>query len=88
MSVPASRANGHGLEVSTSCDVVLVEHGDGGLLSAMTDVMNSYTTLDDVWAITVNVEGPTRFERYFSSQNAYGTPDASENRSVAWRGCA
>lgn len=49
-----------------------------GLLSAMTDVMNSYTTLDNVWAITVNVDGPTRFERYFSSQNSYGTPDASE----------
>ena len=49
-----------------------------GLLSAMTDVMNSYTTLDNVWAITVNVDGPTRFERDFSSQNSYDTPDASE----------
>jgi hypothetical protein len=49
-----------------------------GLLSAMTDVMNSYTTLDNVWAITVNVDGPTRFERYFSSPNSYGTPDANE----------
>ncbi len=49
-----------------------------GLLSAMTDVMNSYTTLDNVWAISVNVDGRTRFERYFSSQNSYGTPDASE----------
>ena len=49
-----------------------------GLLSAMTDVMNSYTTLDSVWAISVNVDGRTRFERYFSSQNSYGTPDASE----------
>ena len=44
----------------------------------MTDVMNSFTTLDNVWAITVNVDGLTRFERYFSSQNSYGTPDASE----------
>ena len=49
-----------------------------GLLSAMTDVMNSYTTLDNVWAITVNLDGPTRFARYFSSQNSYGTPDANE----------
>jgi hypothetical protein len=49
-----------------------------GLLSAMTDVMNSYTTLDNVWAITVNVDGPTRFGRYFSSQNSNGTPDAGE----------
>jgi hypothetical protein len=30
MSVPASRANAHGLEVSTSRDVV-AEHGDGGV---------------------------------------------------------
>ena len=49
-----------------------------GLLRAMTDVMNSYTTLDNVWAVTVDVDGPTRFGRYFSSQNSYGTPDASE----------
>jgi hypothetical protein len=49
-----------------------------GSLRAMTDVTNSYTTLDNVWAITVDVDGPTRFGRYFASQNSHGTPDAGE----------
>ena len=38
-----------------------------GLLGALADAMNLYTTLDNAWAIIVNVDGPTRFERYFSS---------------------
>jgi CubicO group peptidase (beta-lactamase class C family) len=45
------------------------------LAAAIAEHMNSYTTMDKVRAIIVNVDGRTRFERYFSSS-------ADESRSI------
>ena len=45
------------------------------LPAAIADVMNTYTTLENVRAIIVSVNGRTRFERYFSSS-------ADESRSI------
>lgn len=45
------------------------------LATAIADVMNSYTTLENVRAIIVNVNGRTRFEHYYSSS-------ADESRSI------
>ena len=71
------RAVGGVLEVWTQRGSVSVQRGPSQssaaadrLPAAIADVMNTYTTLgDNVRAIIVNVNGRTRFERYYSSSS-------------------
>jgi len=52
------------------------------LPAAIADVMNSYTTTGNVRAIIVNVNGRTRFERYYSSSPAESRNIYSVTESV------
>ena len=52
------------------------------LPAAIADVMNSYTTTGNVRAIIVNVNGRTRFERYYSSSPAESRNIYSVTKSV------
>jgi CubicO group peptidase (beta-lactamase class C family) len=52
------------------------------LPAAIADVMNTYTTLENVRAIIVNVDGRPRFERYFSSTADESRSSYSVTKSV------
>ena len=52
------------------------------LPAAIAEVMNSYTTTGNVRAIIVNVNGRTRFERYYSSSAAESRNIYSVTKSV------
>src|SRR5947207_1223782 len=52
------------------------------LPAAIADVMNSYTTTANVRAIIVDVNGRTRFERYYSSSPAESRNIYSVTKSV------
>ena len=52
------------------------------IAAAIADVMNTYTTFENVRAIIVNVDGRPRFERYFSSTAEESRSSYSVTKSV------
>jgi hypothetical protein len=50
--------------------------------------MNSYTTLDNVWAITVNVDAPDPVRALLLIPEFVRHARCKGNRSVACTGCA